>query len=244
VSRNGGIDGVRIAVAMVAALASLAPSEARKEQGNVEMPAGEAGAVRASLLSEARLTIFKRSRALVVSSEGMPLKTYGIELGRDAEQPKRRVGDGRTPEGQYFICERRLTTRYHRALLLSYPNAADAARGLREGLISAEEAAEIRHAIAEGRCPPQNTPLGGMILIHGQHPEETVFWENLRRASGRHGPCGSEPGDRSPDATFVRIDWTQGCIALRNQDIRELFELLPVGTPVTIAPGAIPPVEE
>ena len=29
-------------------------------------------------------------------------------------------------------------------------------------------------------------------------------------------------------------DWTWGCVALENEDIRELFDALPVGTPVTI----------
>ena len=31
-------------------------------------------------------------------------------------------------------------------------------------------------------------------------------------------------------------DWTQGCIALENSDIKELFDLLPLKTPVTILP--------
>ncbi|HUS10029.1 MAG TPA: L,D-transpeptidase [Pyrinomonadaceae bacterium] len=31
-------------------------------------------------------------------------------------------------------------------------------------------------------------------------------------------------------------DWTWGCVALENEDIRELFGAVPVGTPVTIRP--------
>ncbi len=31
-------------------------------------------------------------------------------------------------------------------------------------------------------------------------------------------------------------DWTWGCVALENEDIRELFGAVPVGTPVTISP--------
>jgi murein L,D-transpeptidase YafK len=31
-------------------------------------------------------------------------------------------------------------------------------------------------------------------------------------------------------------DWTWGCVALENEDIRELFDAVPVGTPVTIRP--------
>lgn len=36
---------------------------------------------------------------------------------------------------------------------------------------------------------------------------------------------------------YIRIrDWTWGCIALRDQDIRELYTLLPMGTRVKIEP--------
>ena len=31
-------------------------------------------------------------------------------------------------------------------------------------------------------------------------------------------------------------DWTWGCVALENEDIRELFDAVPLGTPVTIKP--------
>jgi murein L,D-transpeptidase YafK len=31
-------------------------------------------------------------------------------------------------------------------------------------------------------------------------------------------------------------DWTWGCVALENEDVRELFNAVPVGTPVTIQP--------
>lgn len=31
-------------------------------------------------------------------------------------------------------------------------------------------------------------------------------------------------------------DWTWGCVALENEDIKELFDSVPVGTPVTIKP--------
>ena len=34
----------------------------------------------------------------------------------------------------------------------------------------------------------------------------------------------------------ARSDWTWGCVALENEDVRELFESVAVGTPVTIKP--------
>ena len=34
----------------------------------------------------------------------------------------------------------------------------------------------------------------------------------------------------------ARSDWTWGCVALENEDIRELYEAVTVGTPVIIKP--------
>ena len=31
-------------------------------------------------------------------------------------------------------------------------------------------------------------------------------------------------------------DWTMGCIAVTNEDAEELYELVPIGTPIEIRP--------
>ncbi|HEX3281287.1 MAG TPA: L,D-transpeptidase [Pyrinomonadaceae bacterium] len=41
-------------------------------------------------------------------------------------------------------------------------------------------------------------------------------------------------GDIYIHGNGARSDWTWGCVALENEDIRELFNAVPVGTPVTI----------
>ena len=212
----------------------FAPAATAASSVSLRALAEAAGVLREGRPEGARVTILKRAHLLVVSVDEVPLETYRIELGRDPDLPKERQGDGRTPEGEYYICEHRDVTRYHRGLLLSYPNAADAARGFAKGLIDAREAFAIRRAIAAGTCPPQDTALGGMILIHGQHPKETAFWESLVLDPGYALPAGLEAGDRDPGRPFAREDWTLGCVGLRNQDIRELFDLLPTGTPVII----------
>jgi hypothetical protein len=43
-------------------------------------------------------------------------------------------------------------------------------------------------------------------------------------------------GDIYIHGNGARSDWTWGCVALENEDIRELFNAVPVGTPVTIKP--------
>ncbi|MGH9842359.1 MAG: L,D-transpeptidase family protein, partial [Blastocatellia bacterium] len=54
-----------------------------------------------------------------------------------------------------------------------------------------------------------NTRLGGDIFIHG-------------------GGTGKLFG-------MIR-DWTLGCVALENEEIKELFDTVPVKTPVRIVP--------
>lgn len=54
---------------------------------------------------------------------------------------------------------------------------------------------------------------GGLIMIHG-----------LRNGLGILG------------RTHRLLDWTQGCIAVTNREIEEIWRLVPDGTPITIEP--------
>jgi murein L,D-transpeptidase YafK len=116
---------------------------------------------------------------------------------------KVRQGDRRTPEGDFYIFTKNDKSAFYLSLGISYPNAAHAERGLRDGLINKLEYDTIITALNEKKAPPQNTKLGGDIYLHGN-------------GAGR--------------------DWTWGCVALEDSDIRELFNLVAVGTPVTIKP--------
>jgi len=184
-------------------------------------------------LKKARILIIKSQRRLELWVGKKMVKAYRIQLGQNPVGPKMKQGDSRTPEGEYFICEHRPST-YHRGLLISYPNVQDARRGLEAGLISQKQFDEIKAAIKEGRCPPQNTKLGGLILIHGQLPEYTADFERKQKARPGSLRPGLEAGDANPAGIREFHDWTNGCIALFNPDIRELYEFVPDRTPVTI----------
>ena len=136
-------------------------------------------------------------------------KTYQIALGNNPTGTKRKQGDGATPEGDYYISHKNARSRFFLSLGVSYPNIADADKGLKEGLISKAEHQAIVGAIHAKTKPPQNTRLGGDIFIHG-------------------GGAGKLFGS-------VR-DWTLGCVALENEEIKELFEMIPAKTPVKIVP--------
>ncbi|HEY7183377.1 MAG TPA: L,D-transpeptidase family protein [Blastocatellia bacterium] len=153
----------------------------------------------------------ERKLYLYVSEGGKErlAKTYQIALGNNPTRSKRRQGDGATPEGDYYITHKNPRSNFYLSLGVSYPNITDADRGLKEGLITQAEHQAIVAAIHAGTKPPQNTRLGGDIFIHG-------------------GGTGKLFG-------LVR-DWTLGCVALENDEIKELFETVPVKTPVKIVP--------
>ncbi|HMS09945.1 MAG TPA: L,D-transpeptidase, partial [Pyrinomonadaceae bacterium] len=154
-------------------------------------------------IAEPRIVIEKARRKLAVFDGELLVAEFGIGLGFAPEGDKATEGDGRTPEGEFYIFTKNPESRFFLSLGISYPSREDAGRGLAEGLISEEEHQAIAEAIDEKRMPPQKTKLGGEIYIHGG-------------------------GDKS--------DWTEGCIALRNSEMRALFDAIPVGTPVTIKP--------
>jgi murein L,D-transpeptidase YafK len=74
------------------------------------------------------LVVEKGRRQLTAYSHGVVLRTYSVSLGGAPSGPKIRQGDGRTPEGRYFIDHHNPLSGFHRALHVSYPSAADAAR--------------------------------------------------------------------------------------------------------------------
>lgn len=75
-----------------------------------------------------RVLVEKSSRRLLLYGGGAILAEYPIALGGRPVGPKRRLGDGRTPEGNYVIDGRNDRSPYHLALHVSYPDADDIAR--------------------------------------------------------------------------------------------------------------------
>lgn len=154
-------------------------------------------------LKEPRLVITKSKRILDVFDGDKRIKSFKMVLGFDPNGDKQTEGDGRTPEGDFYVFTKNPESRFHLSLGVSYPGKEDAERGLKAGLISQDEHDEILAAIAEQRMPLQKTKLGGEIYIHG-------------------GGTAS--------------NWTDGCVALDNEEMTELFNAIPVGAKVTILP--------
>lgn len=170
------------------------------------LAATQAWSSRADEKEELTLRVWKARREMWLEDGGQTLKKFTIALGKDPGSSKLLRGDGRTPEGTYYICEKRPQSRFRRFLGISYPNLDDAERAYAERLISADEWADIFFANLQQTTPPWSTAMGGRVGIHGY---------------------GGRP--------LLPIDWTEGCIAVSDADIDYLYDRVPLGTRVTIS---------
>lgn len=142
------------------------------------------------------ILIEKKRRRLTLERDGQAVFSCRVALGANPVGKKRREGDGRTPEGDYFVCVKKIG-KYGPALGVSYPNVSDAEAG---GL-PRETVELIRARAAQCERPPWGTPMGGEIYIHGGGAQS---------------------------------DWTQGCIALEDGDMRALYGQIDQGAAIRI----------
>ena len=150
------------------------------------------------------IEIWKSQRLMELRYGDYVDRQFKVMLGRAPHFAKEERGDFRTPVGHYYIAFKK-PSRFDRFMGISYPNIDDAEKGYQRGLINADQWADIFFANMNLDTPPPRTPLGGMVGIHGF-------------------------GDRD----YLPIDWTEGCIAVSNEEIEYLYNVTPVGTPVLI----------
>lgn len=156
-----------------------------------------------SAVTAPKIYVYKNERRLLLIDGDTLVRDYRVGLGPHPNGDKYMQGDGRTPEGEYFICAKNCASKFYKSLGLSYPSRKHADRALNSGYISKEQYENIVTAVENKTLPPCNTVLGGAIFIHGG-------------GGGR--------------------DWTEGCVAVRNVAMDELFSVVSIGTPVQICP--------
>jgi len=132
-----------------------------------------------------QVLVNKSERRMYLLAGEKVVKKYRVNLGFEPNGHKTEKGDGRTPEGLYWINRSNYNSRYYLSLGISYPNADDRKR-----------------AKAAGVDP------GGDIFIHG-------------------GPRYKGEGGK---------DWTAGCIAVSDRQMKWIFSMVKVGTPIYINP--------
>lgn len=137
------------------------------------------------------MVINKNKRELLVYNKNNKLlKKYKVALGFEPKGKKEFQGDGKTPEGTYYINDKNPKSIAHKNLGISYPNAED-----------------IKNSLLIGKA------TGGDIKIHGLM-NNWWFIGKLHR----------------------QFDWTNGCIAVSNSEIDELYKNIPIGTKIIINP--------
>ena len=134
------------------------------------------------------IIVNKEDRTIILQNKGEMLKKFKISLGFEPIGPKVKRGDGKTPEGLYYIEEKLSNSSFYLALKISYPNPWD-----------------IRRALQLNYHP------GGQIMIHGLP-------------------------NKGYDKDYHNIDndWTEGCIALSNKQMKYLWNKVNIGTPILI----------
>jgi len=131
-----------------------------------------------------------------------------ISIGRGGAAEARQRGDERTPLGTFHVAWINDDSPYYRFFGFDFPTLAHAEKARKDGVISDRDYQRIKAAVAAGRVPPQDTPLGGRLGIHG---------------------IGA--GDIRVHRSF---NWTEGCIALTNEQIKNLAKWLHLGTRVVV----------
>lgn len=151
----------------------------------------------------------KKQTLSVIKDGEIQVRFYGIAIGRGGTGPVRTRGDAKTPVGEFRVAWINPDSQYTLFFGLDFPNLDYATRALDQRLIDEQEFVAIKRALMEQRTPPQDTRLGGNIGIHGV---------------GRNGDARIHEG----------FNWTDGCVALTDQQIHVLAQWVKLGTKVII----------
>lgn len=157
-----------------------------------------------------RLVISKTKRTLEVWRSDQLIKTYKAATGKGGVGDKVRQGDGKTPLGNYKVTTLKSSGNFHYFIHLNYPNLADSLQGYENDIISANQFKQLAISYKK-KQPLQNTILGGYIGIHGlgfSTNKKLNIHENL--------------------------NWTDGCIAVTNEEIMDILQYVNIGTDVII----------
>ncbi len=166
-----------------------------------------------------QIVVLKEKRELQLWNKMDLYKTYNVKLSISYNNPffkpkaKEREGDNQTPVGFYKITKKRTKTNFPKSLLISYPNWKD------------------KHNARVRGIPDDQ--IGGMILIHG-NPYRVS--KPVRNFAAKLGIEADTIESWARDYFYPYFDWTNGCVAVTDEEMDEIFELVDKGTPINIYP--------
>lgn len=162
-------------------------------------------------LSDVNIIIERKTFTLSLYEDTVLIKNYRTNFGKNLGEPKSLANDGATPVGEYKICSIDTSGKYHKNLIINYPNLHDASEAMRKGLITQQIFDKLKFEFYYSGCTDSSTVLGGNIGIHGIGEYNFIF-KNL---------------------PFV-YNWTDGSIAVSNEAIDEIYSVIKKGTKVVI----------
>ncbi|MHC1739209.1 MAG: murein L,D-transpeptidase family protein [Ignavibacteriaceae bacterium] len=172
--------------------------------------AEEMATLKIDSLKNVTLQISLSKYKLYLYSDSILVKRYRISAGRD-NYAKKEIGDNGTPVGEYRICRIDSNHKFHRYFRIDYPNLRDIEEAYLEKSIDSDEYHKIRRELLDGECPTRSVVLGGDLGIHGIGKLNNIF-KNL---------------------PFI-FNWTNGSIAMSDENIDELFRVVKNGTKIII----------
>lgn len=159
--------------------------------------------------SDTWLLVDTKAHDLRVMAGERPVESFDhVAIGRRGASFDKQRNDDKTPLGEYRIGWINQNSQFHRFFGFTYPNLEIARRAFDRGLIGGDTLNRIMEAHFGRNLPPQGTPLGGRIGIHGI-------------------------GRGNPDVHAL-FDWTHGCVALTNRQVDRLAQWVRKGTLVII----------
>ena len=131
-----------------------------------------------------------------------------ISIGRGGVSDRRLRGDQSTPIGLFRVAWIENDTQFGRFYGIDFPSISHARWAHEQGLIDARTYRAIKRARRGRKVPPQNTALGGYLGIHGLGDADRRVHEQFH--------------------------WTQGCVAVTNEQLDALSAWISQGTKVII----------
>ena len=162
-------------------------------------------------ITNPKIIVDRHNYTLGIYEDSVLIKNYRVSFGMSVHIAKANADDKATPVGVYKICKIYTTHKYHKYFQINYPNLEDGTKALRKGWISQKEYNDIKFQYYYEGCTKFHNVLGGDIGIHGIGELNYIF-KNL---------------------PFV-YNWTNGSIAMSNENIDEIYSVIREGTEVVI----------
>ncbi len=132
-----------------------------------------------------QIVVKKGDRKMYLVSGKEVLRSYKIDLGNQPVGHKQYEGDGKTPEGLYFINRFNPKSTYHLSVGISYPNVEDRARAQMMGLRPGGDI--MIHGLGPyGRAANRPDWTAGCIAVNDEEIEE-IYAMLARNGAGQTG---------------------------------------------------------